>query len=59
MNDLTLREPVKFDNVDGSETWFVYIVGEDGLLTGEVGTGNSVKEATENAQAKIDDMTEK
>lgn len=59
MNNLTLSKPVKFENVDGSETWFVYIIGEDGLTTGEAGTGNSFEEATKNAQAKIDDISRK
>ncbi len=61
MENLTLSKPVKFDNVDDSETWlwFVYIVGPDGNVTSQAGTGNSLEEATENAQAKIEAMTEK
>lgn len=55
MTNLTLSKPVKFDNVDGSKTWFVYIIGPEGV-TGQAGKGSSLKEAAENAQAKIDIM---
>lgn len=53
MSNLTLTKPVKYEDV---ERWIVYIVGKDGLLTGEAGSGNSPKEATENAKAKIEDQ---
>ena len=56
MSNLTLTKPVKYED---AERWIVYIVGKDGLLTGEAGMGNSPKEATENAQAHFDAMTEK
>ncbi len=59
MENLTLRKPVKFDNVDDSETWFVYIVGPDGNVTGQAGVGSSLEEAIEKAKAKIEAMTKK
>ncbi len=56
MNNLTLSKPVKFETV---ERWIVYIIDQDGLATGDAGKGGSPKEATENAQAKIEDILRK
>ena len=49
--NLTLTEPIKFKNI---ERWIVYIIGENGLLTGQAEMGNTPEEATKKAQSIID-----
>jgi hypothetical protein len=50
MSKLSLTKPQKLEDC---EEWIVYIVKE-GLFTGIAGRGNSPKEATRAAQAKIE-----
>jgi hypothetical protein len=53
--NLTLTKPVKSEC---GEEWTVHIVGEDGLLTGRAGVGNSPTVATKKAQIIIDEIEE-
>ncbi|MHC4195909.1 MAG: hypothetical protein ACYSQZ_08205 [Planctomycetota bacterium] len=51
MSKLSISKPKKFED---AEKWIVYIIGEDGLLTGVAGMGNTPQEAQRNALKKIE-----